>query len=174
MPGARLGRLLHDFFGETAGPPTLRSVDELSFPLDISEDDQNIVVRASLPGFSQNDIDIEVQNGILTISAHKEELHEEIGERFLRRERRTGSVVRQIILPEIVDEESASANLTDGVLTLRLPKTPEAMPRKIQVEGGSMGSQSGSRTNPGAQTRPQTGTGPGASGNRPRNTPADT
>jgi HSP20 family protein len=162
---AGLGRLFNDFFGEAPFAMT-RPMEEFSFPLDVCEDEKNLVVRASLPGFSQDDIDIQVQNGILTISAHKEESHEDTGERFLRRERRSGSVVRQIALPEIVDEENASAELADGILTLRLPKTPEAMPRKIQVRGGAAGARQDATT-------PRTGgegNARGSSGSASRNT----
>jgi HSP20 family protein len=191
VPGARLGRLLGDFFGD-GGIPALPRMDDLSFPLDISEDDKNVIVRASLPGFSQEDVDIEVQNGVLTIAAQKEETHEDSGERFLRRERRMGSVVRQIVLPEIVDEEGATADLVDGVLTLRLPKTPEAMPRKIQVRPGEGkagaqrgGSPQGGQTqggsrfansgNAGGGMQGSTGrTGESSTGNRPRSSGGST
>lgn len=103
-------------------------------PLDIAEDDDNLIVRASLPGFTREEIDVQVHDGILSISAQHKEEHNEQNERYHRRERRFGTFSRQVTLPVNIVAENTEAELKDGVLTLRLPKSQEAKPRKIQIK----------------------------------------
>lgn len=108
--------------------------DEGTLALDLSEDDTHVIVRASVPGFSREQIHVEVHEGVLTIKAESSEQTEEQTERFYRRERRTGSLSRRVSLPSIVEEGDASAELNDGVLTLRLPKQVKATPRRITIK----------------------------------------
>lgn len=112
----------------------LGTIDEGTLALDVSDDGENIVVQASLPGYKRDDVSIEVNDGVLTISARQSETREESGERFYRRERRFGSVSRRVALPTAVDQDQAVAELLDGVLTLRLPKAASARPRRIEVK----------------------------------------
>lgn len=109
------------------------AVDEGSLAVDVSEDAEHVIVRASLPGFRREDVQVEVDEGVLTISARREEEAEERSEKFYRKERREGSVSRRIALPTGVDEDGAAAELADGVLTLRLPKAEKARRRQIQI-----------------------------------------
>ena len=127
-----LARVFDDpFFAvRTAAPQT---VDEGSLALDISEDDSNVIVRASLPGFSKENVDVEVHDGVLTIKAEQSEEHEEKGEQFYRKERRFGSVSRRVALPSHVAEDQAKAELKDGVLTLRFPKAAKATGRNVAI-----------------------------------------
>jgi HSP20 family protein len=113
------------------------AVEESLLPLDISEDEKSLVVRASVPGFKPEEIDVQVHNGILTIKAEHTEESEQKTERYLRRERRFGSFSRSVALPSLVDEDSTEANLEQGVLTLRIAKSQAAMPRKVKIGGGS-------------------------------------
>ncbi len=103
-------------------------------PLDISEDEKTVIVRATVPGFKKDEIQVEVQDGVLNIHAEHEEKSEENHEKYHRRERRYGSLTRQATLPAAVAEGQAKAELKDGVLTLRLPKVPEAQAKKIKIE----------------------------------------
>ncbi len=109
-------------------------LEEGTLALDISEDDENVIVRASLPGFKRDDIDVEIHDGVLTIKAERSEEEEFKNEKFFRKERRFGAVSRRVALPSMVDERRARAELKDGVLTLRLPKTEEARPKKIAID----------------------------------------
>ncbi|RMH13654.1 MAG: Hsp20/alpha crystallin family protein [Planctomycetota bacterium] len=108
-------------------------VEEGSLALDISETNDALIVRASLPGFSKDDVNVEVNNGVLTISGTHKEEHEEKTEKYYRRERRTGSVSRRIALPVSVAEDKAKAELVNGVLTLTLPKAHKDSPKRITV-----------------------------------------
>ena len=126
-----VSRLWNQIFNE----PFLATgaVQEGNLALDLSEDDKSVIVRASLPGFSKDNIDVEVHDGILTIKAERNEESEEKGETYHRRERRIGIATRRVALPETVSQQEVAAELKDGVLTLRFPKTPQALPRKVKI-----------------------------------------
>jgi HSP20 family protein len=135
VPGL-MGRLLNDpFFSSnlTNGTDLLPELDESALALDISEDEKNLIVRASLPGFKKEEIDIEVHDGVLTIKATHTEQAQAATETYLRRERRIRSLQRRVALPTTVEGAKVDAELKDGELTLRLAKTPEAQPRKIAI-----------------------------------------
>lgn len=122
------------FFSNAMSVPTfITRLEEGSLPLDLSEDNAHVIVRASLPGFTKENIEIEVHDGILSITARQDETREESSERFYKKERRYGSLSRRIALPTAVVETGAVADLKDGVLTLRLPKVQKEQPRKIPV-----------------------------------------
>lgn len=108
-------------------------IEEGTLPIDLSEDDRNVYVRASLPGFKRDEIEVQVQDGVLSINARQEETTEESNERYYRKERRVGSVSRRIALPTSVEDTETSAELKDGVLTVRIPKSPKATPRKVKI-----------------------------------------
>ncbi len=110
------------------------AIDEGTLAVDVSEDDRHVIVRASLPGFRKEDVDIEVHDGVLSIKAEHSSEHEEKAERYYRKERRFGSVSRRIALPSAVLEGEAKADLADGVLTLRLPKSPKDLPKKVRID----------------------------------------
>ena len=125
-------RLINRVFTDTP-LPEIPSVEE-ALALDISETPEDLVVRASLPGFNKDDLTVEVHDGMLTINAKHDETVEEKDERFYRRERRVGSVSRTIALPTAVAEDNATAELDNGVLTLHLPKLRKDSPKRIAVK----------------------------------------
>ena len=131
---ADMNRFFEQVFSDSFSGPAPTAPDVAALALDIAEDDQGLTVHASLPGFRKEDVAIDVHDGVLTIAATHTEKTETKDERFLRRERRTGSVVRSIALPEAVAHEKAEASLKDGVLELRLPKSTEARKQSIAVK----------------------------------------
>jgi HSP20 family protein len=102
--------------------------------LDVVENDDAYVVRASLPGFKAEDIDIKVEDDVLTLKAERSEEHEESREGYLLRERAEGTYRRAVRLPSGVNADEAVAEVTDGVLTLTLPKREEYKPKQIEVK----------------------------------------
>jgi HSP20 family protein len=106
--------------------------------LDVVEHDNEIIVKAELPGMKTEDIDISVQGNVLTISGQKRESQEDRGENYYRTERRYGSFRRDLTLPAPVDVGKVEATHEDGVLKIVLPKTEEAKPRKIKVQEHAM------------------------------------
>ena len=109
------------------------AIEEGSLLVDVSEDENNVFVRASLPGFKKDEIDVQVHDGVISISGTHNEEHEEKTEKFYRKERRYGSVSRRLALPCATQEAEARAELNDGVLTVRVPKAENATPRKIAI-----------------------------------------
>jgi HSP20 family protein len=104
-----------------------------TLPLDIAQGDGELIVEASLPGFRKEDVEVQIHDGVLSIKAERTDESETRDEHFHRRERRTGSVSRQIALPGEVSDADAHAELTDGVLSLRIPLAEAAKPKLIAV-----------------------------------------
>lgn len=134
-PLDRTMRSLMDFVGTDPlfRSGTLDFSEEGTLALDIAEGDGELVVRASLPGFKKEDIDVQIHNGVLTIKAEHTEESETNAEQFYRKERRVGSVSRRVALPGVVSEAKANAELKDGVLVLRVPLAEAARPKRIAV-----------------------------------------
>ena len=104
-------------------------------PIDISETDNEIIVRADLPGFKKDEVSIRATEDSLEIEAEHKEKRIEKNERFYRAERKVGKVFRRIQLPEPVDYENARARMEDGVLTIVLPKKEKGKAKKkIEIE----------------------------------------
>ena len=134
-PSELPSRLLNQIFNEPfLNGGDLSQLEEGTLPLDISENEKNVIVRASVPGFAKDDIDVQVHSGVLTIKATHNEEREEKSERFFRRERRTTSMSRRVALPSTVEDNKTQAELKDGVLTLQIPKSEQALPRKVQIK----------------------------------------
>ncbi len=104
-------------------------------PVDVTEDANQIVLQADLPGVDQQGLDIQIEQNVLTLKGARNlpRAGETAGELYRRYERVAGSFARQFRLPPTVDAEKISASLKDGVLTLTLPKRAEAQPRQIKV-----------------------------------------
>jgi HSP20 family protein len=107
------------------------------FPVDLYETDDDVVVKASLPGVQPDDVEISVTGDTLTIKAETKEEHEEKKTNFYRQERRYGAFQRALALPVRVDADNAKASFENGVLHLRLPKVPEVKPKSIKIQGNT-------------------------------------
>ena len=103
--------------------------------VDISETDEEFVVSADTPGMKAEDIKISVANNVLTLRGEKKNVREDKEENFHRIERTYGSFERTFSLPSGVDSQNIRAKYKDGVLEVRLPKSKEAKPQEIKVEG---------------------------------------
>jgi HSP20 family protein len=104
---------------------------------DVKETKDAYVLKADLPGLKDDDVDVSLNGNTLTISGRREEEHKEEGEQYYTMERSYGSFARRFSLPEGVDGEHISADLKNGVLTVHLPKRPEAQPKKISLGAGT-------------------------------------
>jgi HSP20 family protein len=116
---------------------------EASMPIEVSETEGDVVVKASLPGVKPEDVDVTVQNDVLTIKAEHRETEEEGKREFYRREIRYGSFARSLSLPVKVDADQAEATYDNGVITLRLPKAASVRPKQIKVAAAANGSTEG-------------------------------
>lgn len=128
-------RVLEDFFGGRGLWPLSPEVGRRTFvpSVDVRETDKEIVVSADLPGLDEKDIRVELIGDGLTISGEKKSEHEESGRGFYRAERSYGSFERFIPLPVGVEAEKATAEFKNGVLTVTLPKPPEAQASRKQI-----------------------------------------
>lgn len=105
--------------------------------IDVLSRDGDVVIRAELPGMKREDVDIRLQNGMLTISGERETEHDERHGGYYMRERRWGSFRRSVMLPEGVDEAGIQARFQDGVLEVTVAgATAVQEPKRIQIEGG--------------------------------------
>ncbi|MBI3943039.1 MAG: Hsp20/alpha crystallin family protein [Chloroflexi bacterium] len=108
-------------------------------PLDIYEEGNNLIVKASLPGMKPEDLNVQVENQVLTISGEIQEEKERKEQQYHLREHRYGRFERTVRLPSPVVVDKAEAVFEDGVLTLRLPKTEEAQAKKIPIKTPKLG-----------------------------------
>jgi HSP20 family protein len=104
-------------------------------PADVSETPDAVKVEMDLPGFKASEIDVQLNNGVLTVSGERFEEKRDNGEKHHRIERRSGSFSRSLTLPAPVSEKDVDAHYRDGVLTIVMPKTADAKSRKIKVNG---------------------------------------
>ena len=119
-------------------PSLFWSDNQIEFPVDMYQTEDSVVVKASLPGFKPEEVDISIVGDNLVIKGeHKEE--KEVKEQdYIYRERRFGSVSRAIPLPAQIKADKADAVFENGVLTLTLPKTEEAKPKQIKIKAKAL------------------------------------
>ena len=122
-------------FLERGVEPAVAQTALQAYPIDVYEDNDYVHIEAELPGFKKDEVDVNLENGILTITAARQPTRttQEQGQAHLN-ERRLARVHRSLALPDTVDEDNIEAKLSDGVLHLKLPKRQEARQRKIEVK----------------------------------------
>jgi HSP20 family protein len=104
--------------------------------MDLVETDEHFVLRADLPGLSEGDVNLEVEDNVLTVSGERKAEHETTKEGYHRVERAFGTFSRSLTLPEGVDAEAVTASFDRGVLEIRIPKPEQRKPRKISIGVG--------------------------------------
>ena len=105
-----------------------------SLALDVFESDDDVTVKASIPGLKPEDIDISITGDLLTIKGETHEEKEEEQGNYHLRERRWGAFQRAVSLPTLVKADKADAVFENGVLTLTLPKVEEVKPKSIKIK----------------------------------------
>ena len=129
----RMGQLMSMAFGDLAFTPAVAAPWT---PLaDISETDDAYLVEVELPGVNKDQVNVDVNDRELVITGEIAEPQEEEGRRRRRRARRTGRFEFRTSLPGDVNPEGVSASLSDGVLTVRVPKSEAAKPRRVEITG---------------------------------------
>ncbi len=128
-----MNRLFDDDWFPTAGTNTSR----LGLPaVDVRENENNVEVRAELPGVDMKDVDVSVSGNVLTIKGEKQGTQEDKQNDYYHRETWTGSFQRTVTLPDTVDQDKVDAKMKDGVLRLNFPKKEEVKPRQISIKQG--------------------------------------
>lgn len=126
----RMNRLFSDTLTRTGGED---GAGAWLPPVDIYEDGESLVLQAEVPGVRKEDLDIRVENNVLTLSGERKQEKETTEEQYHRVERSYGRFVRSFTLPVGIDTEKTKAEVHDGLLTLTLPKAEEAKPKRIKV-----------------------------------------
>ena len=146
---SQLNRLFTDFFGRTSQEQNLTPWVPA---VDILENEHELVVKADLPDIKPEELDIRVENNILTIRGERkfEKVARAAGEKaedknYLRVERSYGSFARSFSLANTVNSEAIQADYKDGVLTLSIPKREEAKPKQIKVNVGGAAAAAAAR-----------------------------
>lgn len=130
-----MNRLFSTFFDTPTtgnGNPARRWIPAM----DLVETDDHYVLTADLPGLSQQDINLEFEGDVMTLSGERKSEQAERKEGFYRLERATGSFSRSLTLPEGVDAEAVSATFKNGVLEVRIPKPEQRKPKKVSIQVG--------------------------------------
>lgn len=136
-------RQMDEAFNRFFGPNATALPDKtIAIPrLDVSESENEWLIEAEMPGVRQEDIEVEVRDGILRLSARSQQTTEEKptetnGRQYYRRERRSGWMERALSLPDGVEEEKITCEYRDGILNCHLPKQPGASKsRRIPIGG---------------------------------------
>lgn len=134
LTGSLLDKEFDRFFDDlTSG--SFWGIDGTYPKVDVREEKDRYVLEADLPGLTEKDIDVRVENNLLSVSSEKKEEKEEKKNGYIMRERRGYTFARSFVLPDDVNREAINAQFKNGVLTLTLTKNPEAQPKKIEIKG---------------------------------------
>jgi len=133
-------RLFENFFGEFTNPSSsfwthdpLDTKSVGSFPIDLKEEDDRLVVHADLPGIDAKHLSVEVENDLLKIQANVEESEDGDSEHYYYKERRVISMKRVVSLPHAVDVDNTTSVYKDGVLEIVLPKVEKSKSKQIII-----------------------------------------
>ena len=130
----RVDRLSREAYGPE-GPEEALTTTSFAPPVDIYEDEHNIVLKLEVPGIDEKDINVRIDNNTLTVHGERKIEKEEKEENFRRVERQYGAFTRSFTLPSSVDPGQVSADYNKGVLKIKLAKKAEAKPKQIKVGG---------------------------------------
>lgn len=117
------------FLGGQMNMPVYRGL-----PLDVVESEDGFIVNASVPGINPDDVEITIEEDVLSIKGEVSNESESDEETYLIRERRSGSFGRSIRFPVEVDAEAVEATYENGVLTLNVPKVEEVKPKRVEIK----------------------------------------
>lgn len=132
-----INRLFGSFFDQPATVPANGGSLRRWIPaMDLVETDDAYVLRADLPGLSSEDVKIEFEENVLTISGERRTEDDKRADGYYRIERASGAFARSLTLPRGVDAERIEAKFTDGVLEIRIPRPEQSKPRRVTIDAG--------------------------------------
>ena len=125
---------INRFFNTAYGPATNdANAHQWAPAVDICEETDRFLLHADIPGVKREDVEITLEDGVLTVTGNRDSEQEETREGFHRRERVHGTFMRRFTLPDTVNTETISASVNDGVLEIGIPKQAKPEPKKITV-----------------------------------------
>jgi len=133
---SEMNRVFDAFFGSSPGNGgrARRWVPAM----DLIEKDDHLVLRADLPGIDPDEVEIEVKDGVLTVSGERKAEHEDKAEGYYRVERAYGSFARTLSLPDGIDADRIAADFDNGVLEVKIPKPEERKAHRVQIGAGTV------------------------------------
>src|SRR5437879_9493860 len=132
----RMNRLFRESYSD-AGRDDSLTASNFAPAVDVYEDEHNVTLKIEVPGIDEKDIDVRIENNVLTVHGERKIEKEEKEENYRRVERQYGSFTRTFTLPNTVDTDNVQAQYDKGVLKIVLPKKAEAKPKQIKVNVGS-------------------------------------
>jgi HSP20 family protein len=133
-----MNRLFNNFFDQPAQTGRSNGTTRRWLPaMDLVEIADHYVLRADLPGLSDEDVTIQLEDNVLTISGERKTEHRDQQEGYYRLERAFGSFTRSLTLPDGVDPDSVQARFDRGVLEIRIPKPEQKKPKTVQISLGT-------------------------------------
>lgn len=132
---AHIQREMSDLLDILSSAPQMEGYVSVEFPpIIVSTNEENVFVRAEIPGIKIGDLDVQVVDAVLTIKGERKPTAAAAKTTYLRRERNYGTFVRSIMLPEKVDVEKVTASYKNGVLMVILSKAAEAKPKQVVIK----------------------------------------
>jgi HSP20 family protein len=131
-----MNRLFNTAFDAPTTPGNGAAMRRWVPAMDLLETTDHFVLRADLPGLTQDDVKIELEDSTLTVSGERKSEHEDKQEGYYRVERAFGSFSRSLTLPKGIDADAVTASFDNGVLEIRVPKPEERKPRRISIAVG--------------------------------------
>ena len=128
-----INRMFNDFFSPTVSTDEALSVRGWNPVVDIYENEENIVIKAELPGVAKKDMTIDVKGRVLTLKGERSTDNEVKEDNYYRQERSYGKFERAFALPEEVDLEKINADFKDGILKIDIPKAEKSKPKQITI-----------------------------------------
>jgi len=129
-----MNRLFGSFFDSQAGGLPARGARRWIPAMDLVEEGDSYVLRADLPGVREEDVKVELEDNVLTVSGERRSEHEERKEGYYRVERASGSFSRSLVLPEGVDPQAVRARFERGVLEVSVPKPQQRAPHRVAID----------------------------------------
>ncbi len=127
-------RTMEEVFDRLFGAPTRQPASAVAgLPIDVLEREGNLIIRASVPGVNPSDLDIQIEKNVLTIRGEARAETEHKDEKVYRREVGYGAFARSVRLPEGLDFSAVSADFSNGIVTITLPRLPEEKPQSVKV-----------------------------------------
>ena len=133
----QVDQLFNEAFGRTLMPARTGNAVVAHLPLDIRQTDEAFTIEASVPGFKSDEVEVTLDENVLTIRGEHKAEEETTRGGYVRRERQVASVYRQVGLPAEVRADEISATFENGVLTITVPRAQKAQPKRIPVTGGA-------------------------------------
>ena len=133
-----MARMMNTFFGPSAFGATAANGSSVWLPpVDVTESEDSLLLSFDLPGLKEDEIQVELDDNVLTVSGERRRQHEVKQDDYFRYERRFGSFSRSVALPAGVKDDAIQASYENGVLEIRVPKPEQYKPKRIQVGGSA-------------------------------------